>query len=103
MLWLGERSRQHGRKCYGLFKGEGPQYGDGTFVDPGPNTDGGASFPNAANIRWRHQRNTAANFLMGDGSVKSFHITTVLSNGTVKGELERKNIRPKAPNYYAND
>jgi len=80
-----------------------PQVGDGTFVDPGPNRDGGGTFPEPANIRWRHLKNTSANFLMGDGSVRSFRISTVDAAGNVKGELRRLNLRSKCPNYASND
>jgi prepilin-type N-terminal cleavage/methylation domain-containing protein/prepilin-type processing-associated H-X9-DG protein len=80
-----------------------PQFGDSTFVDPGSNKDRTGNSLYAANIRWRHGRGTAANFLMGDWSVRTFKITTTDASGATKGELKRLNIRPKAPNYYIND
>lgn len=74
-----------------------PGIGDGTFIEPGENKDTGA-FPSGADIRWRHKRGVAANFLMGDSSVRPMGITTNYAEpqtATTRGEVKRKNIRPK--------
>jgi prepilin-type N-terminal cleavage/methylation domain-containing protein/prepilin-type processing-associated H-X9-DG protein len=73
---------------------------DGKLVWPGPNKDTG-EFPYAANIRWRHQKNTSANFLFGDWSVRPLRITEVKGGKPVYGELYKKNLRPKAPTYFS--
>lgn len=76
-----------------------PGVGDNTFIEPGDNKDSGA-FPDGANIRWRHRKGTLANFLMGDFSVKSMGITVNYAEpqtGATRGEVRRKNIRPKPP------
>jgi prepilin-type N-terminal cleavage/methylation domain-containing protein/prepilin-type processing-associated H-X9-DG protein len=72
---------------------------DSKLVWPGPNQDTG-SYPYGANIRWRHQKNSSANFLFADWSVRPVGITVVKNGLRTKGELLWKNLRPKAPNYF---
>lgn len=76
-----------------------PGVGDGTFIEPGENKDSGG-FPDGANIRWRHKRGTAANFLFGDFSVRPMGITSNYSEpqtNVTRGEVKRRHIRPKSP------
>lgn len=80
-----------------------PDVGDHTYIQPGPNADAGATEDSAyddANIRWRHRKNTSANFLMGDWSVRTMRITTDYGLPTVRGEVTRLNIRPKPPQSF---
>jgi prepilin-type N-terminal cleavage/methylation domain-containing protein len=58
---------------------DGTPDGDDQLVESGPNLDGGA-FPAAANIRWRHEKNTGANFLFDDGSVRTLMISQFDAN-----------------------
>jgi prepilin-type N-terminal cleavage/methylation domain-containing protein len=80
-----------------------PEVGDHTFIQPGPNNDIGAtedSNYDDANIRWRHRKNTMANFLMGDWSVRTMRITTNYGTPNVQGEVVRRNIRPRKPQSF---
>ena len=58
-------------------------------VNGGDNTDALAGYTSAnqQNIRWRHSKNTSANFLFGDGHVNSFRY-----GGQYKTELKRANV-----------
>jgi prepilin-type N-terminal cleavage/methylation domain-containing protein len=80
-----------------------PDVGDNTFIEPGDNLDkNDATGVLCANIKWRHRKSQAANFLMGDLSVKTMAITKDYEEPQVrtKGEVRRKNIRPKPPQKY---
>jgi prepilin-type processing-associated H-X9-DG protein len=72
---------------------------DSKLVWPGPNKDTG-DYPTGATIRWRHQKNSSANFLFADWSVRPVAMTLVKSGLRVKGELYNKNLRPKPPAYF---
>ena len=56
-------------------------------VDGGTNKDSPDWGGNAGNIRWRHLRNTSANFLFVDG-----HASPLKYMGQNKTELKRRNI-----------
>lgn len=74
-----------------------PAVADHTLVEPGPNVEGNAEPKTRGQIRWRHGRNDAANFLLADGSVKSFRITKNYGAPNERGELTRGMFRPKPP------
>jgi len=76
-----------------------PATGDQFPVDPGPNIDDG-SVGTRGNIRWRHAKNTAANFLFADGTVRTFRITRDYGQPSVSGEFLRKYLRPRPPVGY---
>jgi len=61
----------------------------------------GYSGNNQQNIRWRHGRNDAANFLFVDGHVGIFHVKQVAANvsasGWVTTDLLRKNVAVNRP------
>jgi prepilin-type N-terminal cleavage/methylation domain-containing protein/prepilin-type processing-associated H-X9-DG protein len=70
---------------------------DDTSIDPGPNTDanavaGGLTGPDG-NIRWRHMKGKAANFLFGDGHAEPRALKKA-STATTAGQcdLRRANI-----------
>jgi prepilin-type processing-associated H-X9-DG protein len=73
-----------------------PSIGDGYPIDPGPNKDDGSD-GTKGNIRWRHHRNTMANFLFADGSVKTMGITKFAGTPQLQGEVLRKYFRPRPP------
>jgi prepilin-type N-terminal cleavage/methylation domain-containing protein/prepilin-type processing-associated H-X9-DG protein len=76
--------------------------GDSVPVNPGKNQDmisGGNPSDLAGNIRWRHGRNDSANFVFGDGSVRSIKINK-LQGSNWTGDLTFKNLRPKAPGGF---
>jgi prepilin-type N-terminal cleavage/methylation domain-containing protein len=80
-------------------------------IDPGPNRDivdsnvtpPAGVFP-AGNIRFRHNKNKSASFLLGDFSARTYDINTSRATGTdpfdlatARGDLIRRMFRPKAP------
>lgn len=73
---------------------------DNTYADPGPNVEGNDAAGTRGQIRWRHGRNDAANFLLADGSVKTFRITKNADTPNVRGELTRGMFRPKPPTGF---
>jgi prepilin-type N-terminal cleavage/methylation domain-containing protein/prepilin-type processing-associated H-X9-DG protein len=73
-------------------------------IDPGPNKEtkapGAVSDPTVGNIRWRHGKNDAANFLFADGTVRTMAMTVGFdaADGTKgRGEVLYKYWRIKAP------
>jgi prepilin-type N-terminal cleavage/methylation domain-containing protein/prepilin-type processing-associated H-X9-DG protein len=76
-----------------------PTIGDEYPIDPGPNIDDGSDGTHG-NIRWRHRKGTAANFLFADGSVKTLRITANAGTAQATGEVLRKFFRPRPPNDY---
>jgi prepilin-type N-terminal cleavage/methylation domain-containing protein/prepilin-type processing-associated H-X9-DG protein len=94
-----------------LADGNDPLRGDNYPIDPGPNVEVGSPMPpgfgyasDAAvgNIRWRHGRNDAANFLFADGSAKTMAINKRkgTSGNRWVGDVHRKMFRPKLPAGY---
>jgi len=92
------------------FRGQAPagagneEISDDGIVPQGPNTDAGAP-GSEGNIRWRHRRGVAANFLMGDGSVRTMTIPkrsdrNDLNSPPISGELIRRLLRPSAPSGF---
>jgi prepilin-type processing-associated H-X9-DG protein len=91
-----------------FFRGQAPngdaEVSDDGIVKAGPNIDGAGEFWEG-NIRWRHSRNKSANFLFGDGSVRTITIPK-LSDPTnpnsipTAGELRRRQLRPTAPSGF---
>jgi prepilin-type N-terminal cleavage/methylation domain-containing protein/prepilin-type processing-associated H-X9-DG protein len=78
---------------------------DGTFIDPGPNTESDGSTGLQGQIRWRHGRNDTANFLFADCSVRPMRVSRVGGSG---GKYETRDVtrgmlRPKPyPNFRLN-
>jgi prepilin-type processing-associated H-X9-DG protein/prepilin-type N-terminal cleavage/methylation domain-containing protein len=69
-LYNGPSSPNPTGRSYLLF--DYPGATNGNTIDAGPNNDAASQLPDSAgNIRWRHQRNTMANFLFVDGHVES--------------------------------
>jgi prepilin-type processing-associated H-X9-DG protein len=87
----------------GLAPTDDPEASDDQPIRPGPNVD---AVPfgvpgNVGNIRWRHNRGTAANFLFADGTVRTMKMTTNYDDLSArKGEVLRKYFRPKPPPGY---
>ena len=69
-----------------LLRGN-PFLNSGASVDGGPNTDSPDWGTPGGNIRWRHMKNTSANFLFVDG-----HAAPLRYFSRFKTELLRKNI-----------
>lgn len=69
-------------------------------INPGPNKESRGEVGNRGQVRWRHGKNTSANFLFVDGSVRLMEITRG-SGATIRGEVLRKLFRPKVPGGYA--
>jgi prepilin-type N-terminal cleavage/methylation domain-containing protein/prepilin-type processing-associated H-X9-DG protein len=76
-----------------------PTVGDEWPIDPGPNVDDG-SVGSRGNVRWRHSRGTAANFLFQDGTVRTYKITRDAGTPNAKGDALRKYFRPRPPVDY---
>jgi prepilin-type processing-associated H-X9-DG protein len=86
------------------FAPDGDPLGDDSPIDPGANKL--ANEPNSAgNIRWRHGRDDTANFLWGDGSVRSAKLIPLNRTPQLDpsinpfggSEILRRNLRPKPP------
>jgi len=96
------KARQRYRDIAGVFSGT-PSLRDDLPINPGTNRDVKASSEagQRGNIRWRHGREDSANFLLADGSVRSFGITTG-AVGTVnsRGDVLRRYFRIKWPSGF---
>jgi prepilin-type N-terminal cleavage/methylation domain-containing protein/prepilin-type processing-associated H-X9-DG protein len=69
-LYNGPTSPNPTGRTYLLY--DHPQATNGNTIDAGPNNDPTGQSPDSAgNIRWRHKKNTAANFLFVDGHVEA--------------------------------
>jgi prepilin-type processing-associated H-X9-DG protein len=89
----------------GLAPSDDPETADDHPIRPGSNVEFSLKTFTPAdalgNIRWRHNRNKAANFLFADGTVRTMRITENYDDpSSVKGEVLRKYLRPKPPTGY---
>jgi prepilin-type processing-associated H-X9-DG protein len=68
-------------------------------IDPGTNKETKSpSDGQSGNIRWRHGKDDQANFLFGDGTVRTLGITKgAPGSANCRGDCLHKYWRPKAP------
>jgi prepilin-type processing-associated H-X9-DG protein len=78
-----------------FFDGD-PDLGDAYPINPGQDKDSGQA-GSRGNIRWRHNKNTGANVLFADGTVRTLTKTTYYGTPNVKGDFLRSYLRPKWP------
>jgi prepilin-type N-terminal cleavage/methylation domain-containing protein/prepilin-type processing-associated H-X9-DG protein len=73
------------------------EFSNDSPINPGSNKDytGSSGDSQAGNIRWRHARETSANFLFVDGSVRTLTISKNANTPSAKGDVLRKYFRPK--------
>jgi len=73
-----------------------PDLGDSFPINPGADKDSGLA-GSRGNIRWRHNKNTSANVLFADGTVRTMTKTVYYGTPGVKGDFLRSYLRPKWP------